>query len=164
MTTAQVMPTPKTPLIILSMMITEDGFVAGSYGELGWVIWGGEADAAALELLKRADMFAAGHHAFADMAAYWPEVAASGGSSAEEQTYANALCGMPKAIIGRRGTARVWDERATLAPNSLPEGFADLCHLESVLVFGGEQKTGRLPVGIKRRCDVARADRHVEPR
>jgi len=62
------------PHLILSMMISEDGFVAGPSGELDWVRWGPEMDIAALELINRADMFVAGHNAFVDMAGYWPEV------------------------------------------------------------------------------------------
>lgn len=126
------------PLVILSMLISEDGFIAGPKGELDWVLWGPEMDVAALDLLNRADIFVAGHNAFKDMAGYWPTVARGSEASADEQAYAKKLCTMPKAVIGRPCTPPVWDERATIAPNSLRAGHADLAHeFGSVIAFGG---------------------------
>lgn len=126
------------PRVMLSMMISEDGCIAGPQGELDWVRWGPEMDVAALNLLNQANIFVAGHNAFKDMAAYWPKVAESSEASAEEQIYANKLCAMPKAVIGRPGAHPVWDECATIAPNSLRVGIADLAReYGTVIAFGG---------------------------
>jgi dihydrofolate reductase len=126
------------PHLILSMMISDDGFVCGPKGELDWVLWTPEMDVAASALLERADMFAAGHNAFVDIAAYWPAVLANDQAAPEEKAFARKLCSMPKAVIGRTGEAAIWDEQAVLDVDTLGASVRGLSrNVGTLIVYGG---------------------------
>lgn len=131
--------------IILSLMISEDGFIADSQRKLDWVRWTPEMDVAALVLLKQADMFFAGHNAFRDMAAYWPSVLEGNESSVEERAYAKVLCDLPKGVIGRPDGPQIWDEQVAIDAEKLGHSLQKLPDtFRTIIVYGGARTAQRL--------------------
>jgi dihydrofolate reductase len=58
--------------IIVSEMVTVDGFFAGPYGELEWFVQSDELDAYAMDLLESVDTILYGRTTYEMMAGYWP--------------------------------------------------------------------------------------------
>ena len=58
--------------IIVSEMVTVDGFFAGSNGELDWFIQSEELDAYAMDLLESSDTILYGRKTYEMMAGFWP--------------------------------------------------------------------------------------------
>jgi dihydrofolate reductase len=62
--------------IVVSEMVTVDGFFAGPHGELDWHLVDGEFNEYAIDLLNAADTLLFGRVTYQLMAAYWPTPAA----------------------------------------------------------------------------------------
>lgn len=86
--------------VILSMMISVDGFIAGPDGDLDWMISPDEErQAEALEQLDSIDTALIGRGVYEEMARYWPT--ASG-------EYADRVNAMPKLVFSRKPSPLRW--------------------------------------------------------
>jgi hypothetical protein len=62
--------------VILQMMVTLDGFVAGPNDELDWIDSDPVMGEAHFALAEGADAAVVGHAVYRGMAAYWPQIVA----------------------------------------------------------------------------------------
>ena len=69
--------------IILSMMMTADGYIAGPNNELDWVVWEEEMDRDTAKLITSVDTMLVGYNAYKDMVSYWPATLTKPGSESE---------------------------------------------------------------------------------
>jgi dihydrofolate reductase len=100
--------------VVLYMMTSVDGFVAGSNGDLDWMISPDEGrQAEGLEQLDTIDTALIGRGVYDEMVRYWPT--ASG-------EYADRVNAMPKLVFSRRPEHLTWTN-AHIVP---VDGDADL--------------------------------------
>jgi dihydrofolate reductase len=62
----------KVKRIIVSEMITLDGYFAGPNGELDWFFWNKEMEKSAIDLINTVDTLLFGRATYELMASYWP--------------------------------------------------------------------------------------------
>src|SRR5687768_1963844 len=93
--------------IILSMMITLDGFVAGPNNELDWVTWEEEMDHDAAKLIESVDTMLVGYGAYKDMVGYWP-AALTNPTSEGEGAFAKLINEKSKVIVSQTEEALLW--------------------------------------------------------
>jgi dihydrofolate reductase len=102
--------------IVLSIMMSTDGFVAGPGGDLEWFASDAELEAEMLDLLRRVDTMVLGRRAYDVLAAFWPGAAAPespsapGGISASgtQAEFAGLLNAMDKVVFSRSMAAAAW--------------------------------------------------------
>lgn len=122
--------------LTLSMMITLDGFVAGSNNELDWVVWEDEMDRDASELMQSVDTMLVGYGAYKDMVGYWP-AALTKPSSESEGAFAKLINEKPKVIISQSEQELLWKNEELLVVNDLAKQVADLKETKGDIVFYG---------------------------
>lgn len=122
--------------LILSMMMTVDGFVAGPGNELDWVIWEEEMDRDAATLIGSVATMLVGYGAYADMAAYWPAALTNPGSQSEGE-FSRLINEKPKIVISRSPRKPLWKNETMLVVDDLQKQIADLKQRNGDLVFYG---------------------------
>src|SRR5688500_18701922 len=104
--------------LILSMMMTIDGFVAGPDNGLDWVIWEEEMDRDAAELMQSVDTMLVGYGAYKDMVGYWPAALTKPGSESEG-VFAKLINEKPKIIISQTKEELHWKNEELLVVTDL---------------------------------------------
>jgi len=96
--------------IKLQIQITLDGFVAGSNGEMDWMVsdWDDTLIKYVTDLANSADTFLLGRVTGQGMAVYWPTVATNPESREEDLWMAERLNNSPKIIFSRTVTDIDW--------------------------------------------------------
>lgn len=122
--------------IVLSMMITLDGFVAGPNNELDWVIWEEEMDRDAAKLLQSVDTMLVGYGAYEDMVGYWP-AALRNPTSEGEGAFAKLINEKPKVIISQTEEELLWKNEELLVVTDLVKQVAALKEGKGDIVFYG---------------------------
>lgn len=122
--------------LILSMMMTADGFVAGADNELDWVVWEDEMDRDAAELIQSVDAMLVGYGAYKDMAAYWPTALTKPGSESEG-AFAKLINAKPKVIISQTEEKLLWKNEELLVVTDLASQVASLKESKGNIVFYG---------------------------
>jgi dihydrofolate reductase len=94
----------------LQIQITLDGFVAGSNGEMDWMVWNWDdiLKQYVTDLANSADTFLLGRVTGQGMAVYWPTVATNPESKEEDLWMAERLNNSPKIIFSRTVTVIDW--------------------------------------------------------
>ena len=122
--------------IILSMMTTLDGFVAGPNNELDWVVWEDEMDRDAAELIQSVDTMLVGYGAYKDMVEYWPAALTKPGSESEG-AFATLINEKPKVIISQTEEELLWKNEELLVVTDLAKQVAALKERVGTIVFYG---------------------------
>lgn len=122
--------------MILSMMMTVDGFVAGPGNELDWVVWEEEMDRDAAALIQSVDIMLVGYGAYRDMAAYWPAALTKPGSQSEGE-FSRLINEKPKVVISRNPRELLWKNDELLVADDLRKQVADLKETRGNIVFYG---------------------------
>lgn len=122
--------------IILSMMMTLDGFVAGTNNELDWVVWEDEMDRDAAELMQSVDTMLVGYGAYKDMATYWPAALTKPGSDSEG-AFAKLINDKPKVIVSQTEEKLLWKNEELLVVTDLGKQVAALKEGKGDIVFYG---------------------------
>lgn len=122
--------------IILSMMMTLDGFVAGPNNELDWVVWEDEMDRDAATLMNAADAMLVGYGAYKDMAAYWP-AALTKPNSESEGAFAKLINDKPKIVVAQTKERLLWKNEELLVVTDLNKQVAALKESKNNIVFYG---------------------------
>src|SRR5262249_38342047 len=94
--------------VVLQMMITLDGFVAGPNDEMDWIDNDpvmGEADFA---LAEGADAAIAGHTVYQGMAQFWPQAAASPDAPNNEAAFGKLMNDMRKIVVLTKADDLAW--------------------------------------------------------
>lgn len=92
------------------MQISLDGFVAGTNGEMDWMVWDWDEVLKnyTSELTESADTFLMGRATGEGMAVYWPTVASNPESKEEDKWMAERLNNLPKVIFSKKITSINW--------------------------------------------------------
>lgn len=122
--------------LILSMMMTLDGFVAGPNNELDWVVWEEEMDRDAAELMRSVDTMLVGYGAYKDMAVYWPAALVKPASEGEG-IFAKLINEKPKVIISQTKEELFWKNDELLIVSDLGKQVATLKEGKGDIVFYG---------------------------
>lgn len=118
------------------MMMTVDGFVAGSNNELDWVVWEDEMDRDAAKLIQSVDTMLVGYGAYKDMATYWPAALTKPGSESEG-AFARLISDKPKVVVSQANEELLWKNDELLVCDNLAEQIAALKESRGDIVFYG---------------------------
>lgn len=122
--------------IILSMMMTLDGYISGLKGELDWVVWEDEMDRDAAKLIQSVDAMLVGYGAYRDMASYWPAALTKSGSESEG-TFARLINDKPKVILSQTDEELLWKYEELLVITDLAEQVTRLRQSKGDMVLYG---------------------------
>lgn len=119
------------------MMMTLDGFVAGSQNELDWVVWEEEMDRDASLLIDRADAMLVGYGAYKDMANYWPNALQKATSEAEKD-FAKRINAKHKIIVSQQEQRLLWEDEEQLSGGDLKSQIYDMkSKYDTIVAYGG---------------------------
>lgn len=122
--------------IILSMMITADGYIAGPHNELDWVVWEDEMDRDAARLIESVDTMLVGYGAYKDMVGYWP-VALTKPGNESEGVFAKLINEKPKVIVAQTEEELLWKNDELLVITDLKQQITKLKESKGDIVFYG---------------------------
>lgn len=88
--------------VILSMMVSVDGFIEGEDPEYNWHNWDGEMAAYMMAFFKTVDTFIYGRKSYEAMIAYWPAL---------NDEFANVMNQTPKIVFSRTLENVSWNSR-----------------------------------------------------
>ena len=102
--------------IILSINITDDGFIAGAEGELNWHFryWCEEMSVSLCKLLSTADTILLGRKTYAAFAGYWSVKGIELSIAREDIALARMLNGYKKIVVSRRMSRPAWANSSIL--------------------------------------------------
>jgi dihydrofolate reductase len=119
--------------IIVSMMISADGYIEDRNGSIDWHVWDGEMEQFMLGFFDQVDMMVFGRKTYQLMESYWPTE-----SGSESPLLAAKMNGLPKTVISTTLKSAGW-ETTTL----LHEVDAKTIHAmkqqpgKDIVIFGG---------------------------
>jgi len=87
--------------VILSNLVTLDGFFAGPNGELDWHIVDGEIKEYAIDLLSKVDALLFGRVTYQLMADYWPAAATNPSTPKSDLEIADKMNNLPKIVFSK---------------------------------------------------------------
>lgn len=122
--------------IILSMMITADGYIAGPNNELDWVVWEEEMDHDASALISSVDTMLVGYGAYKDMVNYWP-AALTKPASESEGAFAKLINEKPKIVASQTEEKLLWKNDELLVITDLTQQIKELKESKGDIVFYG---------------------------
>ncbi len=83
--------------IIVSEMVTPDGYFAGPSGELDWFLWNEEMAKNAIDLISTVDAILFGRVTYELMASYWPSASAPN----EDPIIIDKMNNLPKIVFSK---------------------------------------------------------------
>ena len=95
--------------VILQMMITLDGLIAGPNDELDWIDNDPVMGEAHFALAEGADAALIGHNVYQSTAAHWPRTAANHDAPSNEGEFGKLTNRMPKSVVSARPEKRTWE-------------------------------------------------------
>ena len=87
--------------VILSNLVTLDGFFAGPNGELDWFIVDEEFNQYANDLLSKVDAILFGRLTYQLLADYWPAAATNPSTSKSDLEIADKMNNLPKIVFSK---------------------------------------------------------------
>jgi dihydrofolate reductase len=94
--------------VILQMMITLDGFVAGPNDELDWIDNDPVMGEAHFALAEGADAAVIGHTVYQGMAQFWPQAAADPDAPNNEAEFGRLMNSMRKIVVSTKAEELTW--------------------------------------------------------
>ena len=91
--------------IIISEMVTLEGYFAGPDGELNWFFWNEEMEKAAIDLISNVDTLLFGRVTYELMASYWPSASAP----AENPIIVDRMNNLPKIVFSKTLEKIEWE-------------------------------------------------------
>jgi dihydrofolate reductase len=83
--------------VIVSEMLTSDGYFAGPDGEIDWFFWNEEMEKSAIDLISTVDTLLFGRVTYELMVNYWP----SASSPTENPIIINKMINLPKIVFSK---------------------------------------------------------------
>ena len=128
--------------IVLQMMITLDGFIAGPNDELDWIDNDPVMGQAHYLLAENADAALIGHNVYHGMAQFWPEAAANPDAPDNEAEFGKLMNEMKKIVVSSKKEDLAWSnaEQLLVADNDdLRDKIEELKDSpgEYLLLYGG---------------------------
>ena len=113
--------------IITTTWVTLDGFIAGSNGEMDWVMVDEEMGIYEDDLVSAADTLLLGRATYQSFAGSWPHVPDNPHASEGEKTYARKLNAMRKIVFSRTLESVEWNN-STLVKEVIAGDIEKLKH------------------------------------
>jgi dihydrofolate reductase len=133
--------------VIVSNLVTLDGYIAGTQGDIDWHKADAEFDAFATEQLHTMDMILFGRRTYEMMRSYWPTPAAI----ADDPEVAERMNNLPKVVFSKTLKTVNWGEwnNARLAQGDLTDEIALLKRQarRDLVIFG----SGKLVTSLTQR-------------
>jgi dihydrofolate reductase len=112
--------------VILSMMVSVDGYIEGQDPEYNWHNWDSEMAAYMMEFFKTVDTFIYGRKSYEAMIAYWPE---------RNDEFANVMNQTKKLVFSRTLKKVIWN--STLINSAEEIRFLKREEGEDMVLFAG---------------------------
>jgi dihydrofolate reductase len=130
--------------IILQMMMSLDGFVAGPNDEMDWIDNDPVMGDAHFALAEGADSAIIGHTVYRGMAQFWPETAANPDAPNNEAKFGRLMNDMHKVVVSTKAEELTWSnsEQLLVAGDEDLVGQIDALKREPggyLLLYGGVQ-------------------------
>jgi dihydrofolate reductase len=128
--------------IILQMMVTLDGFVAGPGDEMDWIDNDPVMGEAHFALAQGADASIIGHGVYQGMAQFWPQAAANPDAPNNEAEFGKLMNDIHKIVVSTRAEDLQWTNCEQLLVNSDEDLVQRITELknqpgEYLLLYGG---------------------------
>ena len=107
--------------VILSNMVTLDGFFEGPNKELDWQIVDGENKEYAIDLLSKVDALLFGRVTYQLMADYWPAAATNPSTSKSDLEIADKMNNLPKIVFSKTLQEVKWNNSRLVKENIAKE-------------------------------------------
>jgi dihydrofolate reductase len=107
--------------VILSNMVTLDGFFEGPNKELDWQIVDGENKEYAIDLLSKVDALLFGRVTYQLMADYWPAAATNPSTPKSEHEIADKMNNLPKIVFSKTLQEVKWNNSRLVKENIAEE-------------------------------------------
>ena len=135
--------------VILQMMITLDGFVAGPNDEMDWIDNDPAMGEAHFALAEGADAALIGHTVYQGMAGHWPQAAANPDAPDNEAEFGKLMNRMQKIVISTTPEKLTWENCEQLLVNDDRDLVTKLEELKAMagtylLLYGGIQTSQSL--------------------
>ncbi len=121
--------------VILSMMVSLDGFIEGPNRELDWTIVDKEIDTYADDLLSTADAILLGRRTYQLFVGFWPT------ATTEEEIIADKMNEIPKFVFSRTLDKAPWGKlnNARLVQENIAEEISNMKKQpgKNMVIFGG---------------------------
>lgn len=128
--------------VILQMMVTVDGFVAGPNDDMDWIDNDPVMGEDHFVLARGADAAVIGHRVYQGMAQFWPEAAANPDAPNNEAAFGKLMNDMHKIVVSTKPEDLQWTNCEQLLVNGdedLVRHFTELKNEsgEYLLLYGG---------------------------
>jgi len=128
--------------VLLQMMITMDGFVAGPNDEMDWIDNDPVMGQAHFSLAQGADAAIIGHGVYQGMAQFWPQAAANPAAPDNEAEFGKLMNDMHKIVVSTKPEDLSWtncEQVLIRSEDDLVQRFSELKHEagEYLLLYGG---------------------------
>ena len=107
--------------VILSNLVTLDGFFAGPNGEIDWFIVDEEFNQYAIDLLSKVDALLFGRVTYQLMADYWPAAATNPSTSKSDLEIADKMNNLPKIVFSKTLQEVKWNNSRLVKENIAEE-------------------------------------------
>ena len=94
--------------VILYMMMSVDGYIAGPNNELDWMVPIEDEAAIEMGLINTVDTALIGHGSYKDMAGYWPAAAENPSTSKGEAEFARKMNAITKLVFSQTEEKLEW--------------------------------------------------------
>ncbi|MBS1492374.1 MAG: dihydrofolate reductase [Bacteroidetes bacterium] len=117
--------------VIVSNLVTLDGFFEGLKGELDWFVVEGEFFDYVKEMFKTVDTILYGRKTYEHMAAYWPN------ATDNDATITHMMNKLPKIVLSKTLSKADWNNSRIIKEN-IPEEIHELKKLpgKDIVIFG----------------------------
>ncbi len=117
--------------IIVSNMVSLDGFIAGPNGELGWFVWDRELERYTVEMMGTVDAIIFGRVTYEVMAKYWPN------DTVNDPYIKERMNSLPKIVFSRTLQKVDWNN-SSLVPVIDPERISRMKKMagKNIVVLG----------------------------
>lgn len=105
--------------VILSMMVSVDGFIEGPNQEQDWFTWDEEMESYMINFFRTVDTFIYGRKSYEVMVDYWPNAAANPAWPNRDQEFVDIMNNYPKIILSKTLDKVEWN--ATLIKDNIAE-------------------------------------------
>lgn len=129
--------------VVLQLMVTLDGYMAGPDGELDWIVAGGELlEKDHMAIAQAADVAIFGRNTYDAMASYWPKLADDEAASPTSREFAKVLNAMPKLVFCAEEETFEWNNTSACVVADDQAVVQKITELKAqdgkdILVYGG---------------------------